>query len=146
MSSKPRHRRTPDQRRRRLGAPGTAVGIAVGAAMAAAFVSLGNASADDTLAAGTDDLAFTEMAQATDPTAVTDATVVTDPFTDPTAFAAAAVTAQATDEDAFEQLVLTIDPNAFTATGDPNDFLGALASQIDSDLANTVFGPEINTI
>jgi hypothetical protein len=191
MSSKPRHRRTPDQCRR-WGATGTGVGIAVGGAMAAAFVSMGTASADDALAAGTDDVAFTELAPTTDPNAVTD------PFTDPTPFAAAAVPAQAGTQDAvtqllqttdpsavtvdavpaqaaaeaavtqltqtidpsavtaaavpaatldaFEQWVLAIDPNAFDATGNPTDFLGTLGSQIDTSLATTVFGPELNTL
>jgi hypothetical protein len=50
------------------------------------------------------------------------------------------------DPDDFEQLVLTIDPNAFDAAGDPTDFLGTLASEVDADLANTVFYPELNTI
>jgi hypothetical protein len=208
MSSKPRHRRTHDHCRR-WGATGTGVGIAVGGAMAAAFVSMGTASADDALAAGTDDVAFTELAPTTDPNAVTD------PFTDPTPFAAAAVPAQAGTEDAvtqllqttdpsaltvdavpaqaaaeaavtqltqtidpsavtaaavtqltqtidpsavtaaavpaatldaWEQLVLTIDPSAFDATGNPTDFLGTIAVQIDTDLATTAFGPELNTI
>jgi hypothetical protein len=64
----------------------------------------------------------------------------------PDEFAATAVPAQAAGEDAFEQLALTIDPNAFNPDGTPNDFIGTITSQIDSDLANTVFGPEVNTI
>ena len=129
MSSNPRHRRTPDQRRRQWGATGAGVAIAVGGAMAAAFVSMGTASADDLLgpAGGAD--AVTQLVQTVDPNAS----------------AAAAVPAQAT-LDAFEQWVLAIDPNAFDAAGDPTDFLGTLGSQIDTDLANTVFGPELNTL
>ncbi len=42
--------------------------------------------------------------------------------------------------------MLAIDPNAFDATGNPTDFLGTLGSQIDTDLATTVFGPELNTL
>lgn len=156
MSSNPRHRRTSDQCRRRWGATGTGLGIAVGGAMAAAFVSMSTASADDLLAPGTDDDAVTQLAQATDPSAVTvdavpaqatdeDAVTQLLQTVDPNAVTAAAVPAQAT-LDAFEQLVLQIDPNAFTSAGVPNDFLGTLASEIDSDLASTVFGPEVDTI
>jgi hypothetical protein len=142
MSKRCRYRRAPDQHRRRWSATGTGVAIAVGAAMAAAFVSTGTASADDLLGPATDDDA-TALAQPIDLTALTAASIPSDPIVG--GAAAAAVPAQAT-LDAFEQLVLTIDPNAFTAAGDPNDFLGTLASQIDSDLASTVFGPELNTI
>jgi len=157
MSNKSRHRRTADQRRRGLGATGTGLGMAVGGAMAAVFVSMSSASADDLLAPDTHDDAFMELAQTTtDPSAVTvdavpaqaadeDAVTELAQTTDPSAVTVDAVPAQAT-EDAFEQLVLQIDPTAFTAAGDPNDFIGTLASEIDSDLANTVFGPEVNTI
>ena len=103
MTTKARHRRAPDQCRRRLGATGTLVGIAVGGAMAAAFVSMNTASADDLLAPATDDDAFTDLAQ-------------------------------------------TIDPNAFTTAGAPNDFIGTLANQSDSLIAPTVFGPELDTV
>jgi hypothetical protein len=150
MGSKPRHRRSPDQCRRRWGVTGAGVGIAVGGAMAAAFVSMGTASAD------TGDDAVTALAQAVDTTALAaaavpaqaaaeDAVTQLTQTTDLTASAAAAVPAQAT-LDEFEQWVLAIDPNAFNAAGDPTDFLGTLASQIDTDLANTVFGPELNTL
>jgi hypothetical protein len=130
MSNTPRHRRTTDRHRRRWTVAGTGLAIGVGGAMAAAFVSTGTASADDDA---------TALAQPIDLTALTAASIPSDPA------AAAAVPAQATF-DGFEQLVVTIDPNAFTAAGAPNDFLGTLASEIDSDLANTVFGPELNTI
>jgi hypothetical protein len=121
MSSNPRHRRTPDQRRRRWGATGAGVAIAVGGAMAAAFVSMGTASAD------TGDDAVTALVQAVDTTAL----------------AAAAVPAQA-DLDAFETLVETIDPNAFNSTtGAPTDFIGDLASQIDSDVGSIDFGTDV---
>jgi hypothetical protein len=141
MSSKSRHRRIPDQRRRRWGATGTGVGIAVGGAMAAAFVSMGTASADDLDAPAADDDAVTGLAQAIDPNAFTAAGVPTD-YIDAGAIAAA-VPAQATFDD-FEELVLTIDPNAFnTTTGAPTDFIGTLASEIDSDLANIDFGTDV---
>ena len=148
MSSNPRHRRTPDQRRRQWGATGAGVAIAVGGAMAAAFVSMGTASADDLLgpAGGAD--AVTQLVQTVDPNASAAAAVpaqATLDAVDPNASAAAAVPAQAT-LDAFEQWVLAIDPNAFDAAGDPTDFLGTLGSQIDTDLATTVFGPELNTL
>jgi hypothetical protein len=118
------------------------VAIAVGGAMAAAFVSAGTASADDLLGAATPDDAAA-LAQPIDLTALTAASIPSDPIVG--GAGAAAVPAQAT-LDGFEQLVLSIDPNAFTAAGDPNDFLGTLASEIDSDLASTVFGPELSTI
>ena len=127
MTNKPRHRRNPDPRRRGLGATGTGLGMAVGGAMAA--VSMSSPSADDLLAPVIHDGAFTELAQTTDPSAVT----------------VDAVPAQAA-LDAFEQLALQIDPNAFTAAGDPNDFIGTIVSQIDTDLVTTVFGPEWFTI
>jgi len=121
MSKHSRHRRPPDQHRRRREVIGTGVAIAVGGAMAAAFVSPGAASADDLVgSAGAD--------------AVTGA------------FSAAALPAQDANDDAFTEFIQAIDGNAFTAAGDPNDILGVLASQIDSDLANTVFGPELNTL
>jgi hypothetical protein len=134
MSKRSRHRRAADQHLRRWSATGTGLAIAVGGAVAAAVVSTGTASADDDA---------TALAQPIDLTALTAASIPSDPAVSDAV--AAAVPAQAT-LDAFEQLVLTIDPNAFTAAGDPNDFLGTLASQIDSDLASTVFGPELNTI
>jgi hypothetical protein len=140
MSKRSRYRQAPDQRRRRWSATGTGVGVAVGGAMAAAFVSMGTASADDLLGPAGGDDTVTSLAQAIDLNALTAAVDPSDPTV-----GGAAVPAQAT-LDGFEQLVLTIDPNAFTAAGDPNDFLGTLASQIDSDLASTVFGPELNTI
>jgi hypothetical protein len=93
--------RNADQYRRRWGATGTGVGIAIGGAMAAAFVSMGTASADGEVAP---------------------------------------------ENDGFTELALVIDPNAFTSTGAPNDFIGTLASQFDTSLANTVFGPEVDTI
>jgi hypothetical protein len=150
MSSKSRHRRIPDQRRRGLGATGAGVAIAVGGAMAAAFVSMGTASAD------TGDDAVTALAQAVDttalaaaavpaPAAAEDAVTQLTQTTDPSAATVDAVAAQAT-LDAWEQLVLDIDPNAFNSAGDPTDFLGTIASQIDTDLASTVFGPELNTL
>jgi hypothetical protein len=156
MTNKPRHRRNPDPRRRGLGATGTGLGMAVGGAMAAVFVSMSSASADDPLAPVTHDDAFTELAQRTDPSAVTghavqakaaaeDAVTQLTQTTDPSAVTGDAVPAQAT-LDAFEQRALQIDPNAFTAAGDPNDFIGTIVSQIDTDLATTVFGPEVNTI
>jgi hypothetical protein len=168
MSSKPRHHRNPDPRRRGLGATGTGLGMAVGGAMAAVFVSMSS----DLLAPVTHDDAFTELAQTIDPSAVTvDAvpaqaaaeaavTQLTQTI-DPSAVTAAAVTqltqtidpsavtaaaVPAATLDAWEQLVLTIDPTAFDATGSPTDFVGTLANQIDTDLATTVFGPELNTI
>jgi hypothetical protein len=79
----------------------TGVGIAVGGAMAAAFVSMGTASADGEVGP---------------------------------------------ENDGFTELAVVIDPNAFTSTGAPNDFIGTLASQFDTSLANTVFGPEVDTI
>jgi hypothetical protein len=119
MSKKSRHRRTPDQRHRRWAATGTGVGIAVGGAMAAAVMSMGTASADDD--------AVTALVQAVDTTAL----------------AAAAVPAQAT-LDAWEELVETIDPNAFNSTtGAPTDFIGDLASQIDSDVGSINFGTDV---
>ena len=213
MSTRARHRRAPDQCRRRLGATGTLVGITVGGAMAAAFVSMNTASADDLLAPATDDDAFTDLAQTIDPNAFTTAgapydfigtlanqsdsllaptvfgpeldTIASqvlagdfsapatddDPFTglaqaidpnaltaagDPNGFvvggamAAAALPAQTT-LDSFEQLVQTYDGFAFTSTGAPNDIIGTIASQIDSDLANAStaaypFYTELNTI
>jgi hypothetical protein len=189
MSSKPRHRRTPDQHRRRWEITGTGVAIAVGGAMAAAFVSTGTASADDLLgpAGGADavtqlvqttdltastaaavpaqaaaEAAVTQLTQTIDPSAVTAAAVAQLTQTiDPSAVTAAAVTqltqtidpsavtaaaVPAATLDAWEQLVLTIDPSAFDATGNPTDFLGTIATQIDTDLATTAFGPELNTI
>jgi hypothetical protein len=95
------YRRNADQYRRRWGATGTRVGIAIGGAMAAAFVSMGTASADGEVAP---------------------------------------------ENDGFTELAVVIDPNAFTSTGAPNDFIGTLASQFDTSLANTVFGPEVDTI
>jgi hypothetical protein len=129
MNNTSRSSRTADPRRRRWGASATGVGIAVGGAMAAAFVSMGTASADDLAAPATDADAVTQLLQTIDPAAVP----------------AAAVPAQAT-LDAFEQLVLQLDPSAFNAAGDPTDTFGQLAVQIDTDLASTVFGPELNTI
>jgi hypothetical protein len=130
VSKRSRHRRTPDQCRRRWGATGTGVGIAVGGAMAAAFVSMGTASADDLLGSAGGDV--TALAQPVDLTAVTAAA-------DP----AAAVPAQATF-DAFEELVLTIDPDAFSSTtGDPTDFIGTLASEIDADVGSIDFGTDV---
>jgi hypothetical protein len=129
MSKTSRHRRTAEQRCR-WGATGTGVGIAVGGAMAAAFVSMGTASADDLLGSAGGDV--TALAQAVDLNAVTAAA-------DP----AAAVPAQATF-DAFEELVLTIDPNAFSSTtGDPTDFIGTLASEIDADVGSIDFGTDV---
>jgi hypothetical protein len=129
MSSNPRHRRTPDQRRRGLGATGAGVAIAVGGAMAAAFVSMGTASAD------TGDDAVTALAQAVDTTALAAAAV-------PAQAGDAAVPAQALD--AFETLVETIDPTAFNSTtGAPTDFIGDLASQIDSDVGSIDFGTDV---
>jgi hypothetical protein len=129
------YRRTADQYRRRWGATGTGVGIAIGGAMAAAFVSMGTASADDLVGPATDADAVTLLLQTVDPTPVT----------------AAAVPAATLDE--FEQWVLAIDPNAFTTTDLPNDVFGQLAVQIDTDLANLPapsIGPayltELNTL
>lgn len=117
MSKKSRRPRTPDQHRRRRKVNGAGVAIAVGGATAAAFVATGTASADDLLgSAGSD------------------------------AVTAAALPAQAANNDAFTELVAGIDGNAFTADGTPNDILGILASEINMDLANTVYGPELNTI
>jgi hypothetical protein len=155
MTNKPRHRQTLDPRRRGLGATGTGLGMAVGGAMAAVFVSMSSASADDLLAPVTHDDAFTELAQTADPGAVTvdavpaqaaaeNAVTQLTQTVDPNASAAAAVPAATLD--AFEQWVLAIDPAAFDAAGNPTDFLGTLGSQIDTDLANTVFGPELNTL
>jgi hypothetical protein len=96
--------------------------------MAAAFVSTGTASADDLVAPATDADAVTLLLQTVDPTPV------------------AAAAAPAATLDAFEQWVLAIDPNAFTTTDLPNDVFGQFAVQIDTDLANTVFGPELNTL
>jgi hypothetical protein len=122
MSKKSRHRRTPDQRHRRWAATGTGVGIAVCGAMAAAVMSMGTASAD------TGDDAVTALVQAVDTTAL----------------AAAAVPAQTTDLDAFETLVETIDPNAFNSTtGAPTDFIGDIASEIDSDVGSIDFGTDV---
>jgi hypothetical protein len=101
MNNTSHDRRAADQRRRRWGATGTGVGIAVGGAVAAVFVSMGTASADSEVAP---------------------------------------------DLDGFTELALVIDPNAFTSTGAPNDFIGTLASQFDTSLANTVFGPQVDTI
>jgi hypothetical protein len=133
MNNTSRSRRTADPRRRRCGASATGVGIAVGGAMAAAFASMGTASADDLVVPATDADAVTQLLQTVDPAAV------------PAAAAPAAAVPAAT-LDAFEQLVLTIDPAAFDATGNPTDFLGQFAVQVDTDLATTVFGPELNTI
>jgi len=121
MSKHSRHRRTPDQHLRRREVISTGVSIAVGGAMAAAFVGTGTASADDLLgSAGAD--AATQ------------------------AVSAAALPAAGENDDAFTQLIAGIDGNAFTADGTPNDILGILASEINTDLANTVYGPEINNI
>jgi len=120
MSTKSRHRRPPDQHRRRWEVAGTGVAIALGGAMAAAFVSTGTASADDLLGSAGDDAA--------------------------NAVTAAALPAQDANDDAFTNLIEDFDGNAFTAAGDPNDILGVLANQVNTDLANTVFGPEINQI
>jgi hypothetical protein len=109
------------------------VGIAVGGAMAAAFVSTGTASADDLVGPATDADAVTLLLQTVDPTPLTAAAVP-----------AAAVPAATLD--AFEQWVLAIDPSAFDATGNATDVFGQLAVQIDTDLAGTVFGPELNTL
>lgn len=135
MGRKARHRRTPDQCRRRWGATGTGVGIAVGGAMAAAFVSTGTASADDLVGPVTDANAVTLLLQTVDPTPL----------------AAAALPAATLDE--FEQWVLAIDPAAFDATGNPTDVFGQLAVQIDTDLASLAapsVGPpyltELNTL
>jgi hypothetical protein len=144
MSNKSRSHRTPDPHRRRWGVTGTRVGVLVGGAMAAAFVSTGTASADDVLALAANNDPFTELVQAIDPTAVTAAGNPDDIVSGAVA-AAAALPAQATLDD-FEELVEAIDPNAFTSAGDPNDFIGIIASQIDSDLASTEFGPELDTI
>jgi hypothetical protein len=135
MSKRSRHRRTPDQCRRRWGAAGTGLAIAVGGAMAAAVVSTGTASADDLLGQAGGDV--TALAQPVDLNAVT---VAADPAAaDP----AAAVPAQATF-DAFETLVLTIDPDAFSSTtGDPTDFIGTLASEIDADVGSIDFGTDV---
>jgi hypothetical protein len=138
MSSRPRHRRAPDQRGRQLGAAGTGLGIAVGGAMAAAFVSMGPASADNLLGPVTPDTAA--LAQPIDPTALSAASIPSD------SVAGAVPAAAPTGADAFISLVASIDPNAFTATGAVNDYFGTLATQIDSDLANTVFGPELNQL
>jgi hypothetical protein len=129
MSKTSRHRRTAQQRCR-WGTTGTGVGIAVGGAVAAAFVSVGTASADDLLGPAGGDV--TALAQPVDLSGVT---AGADP--------AAAVPAQATF-DAFEELVLTIDPNAFSSTtGDPTDFIGTLASEINTDLGSIDFGTDV---
>jgi hypothetical protein len=101
MNNTSHDRRTADQRRRRWSATGTGVGIVIGGAVAAVFVSMGTASADSEVAP---------------------------------------------DLDGFTELALVIDPNSFTSTGAPNDFIGTLASQFDTSLANTVFGPQVDTI
>ncbi|MGH3971221.1 MAG: hypothetical protein ACRDTV_24750 [Mycobacterium sp.] len=143
MSNRSPYRRTADERRSRWGATtGTGMGIVVGGAVAAAFVSMGTASADDLLAPATDDGAVTDLAQAIDPNAFT-AAEVPDDFVVGDA-AAATDPAQATD--AFEQLVQAFDGFAFTSTGAPYDWIGITASQIDANLAPTVFGPELDTI
>jgi hypothetical protein len=130
MSKKARHRRIPDQPRRRWDVAGTGVAIAVGGAMAAAFVSTGTASADDLLGTAAGDDAVTNLSQAVDPAAATAADAPADPAND----------------DAFTNFIEAIDGNAFTAAGEPNDILGTISSQINDGLANTVFGPEINQI
>jgi hypothetical protein len=122
MSKKSRHRRTPDQHRRQSVVAAAAMAMALGGALAAAFVSTGTASADDLLGSAGND-AVTDVAQT-----------------------AAALPAQDANDDAFTNLIAGIDGNAFTADGDPNDLLGILASEINTDLANTVYGPEINEI
>jgi hypothetical protein len=146
MSKKRRHRRTPDQRRRRWGVTGTGVGIAVGGAMAAAFVSMGTASADDLDAPAISDDALTGLAQPIDPNAVAAVADIAG------AASAAAVPAQAT-LDNWDQLVLDIDPNAFNSAGDPTDFLGDFAVQIETDLLDQpapstgpTYDSELNTI
>ncbi len=75
------------------------------------------------------------MAQAVDPSAVTAAALPAD-----------ALPADAANDDAFTEFIEAIDGNAFTADGAANDLLGVISSQINSGLADTVFGPEINTI
>lgn len=120
VSNKSCSRRTADQHHRRRSATGAGLGIAVGGAMAAAFVSMGTASADNVLATPTDDGTGYE--------ALPTAAATGDPL------------------DSFEQLVQAWDGNAFTAAGAPNDWIGTIASEIDSGLASTVFGPELNTI
>jgi hypothetical protein len=116
------------------------VAIAVGGAMAAAFVSMGTASAD------TGDDAVTALAQAVDTTALAAAAVPAQAAaeaTDPSAATVDAVPAQAT-LDAFETLVETIDPNALNSTtGAPTDFIGDLASQIDTDVGSIDFGTNV---
>jgi hypothetical protein len=150
MGRKARHRRTPDQCRRRWGATGTGVGIAVGGAMAAAFVSTGTASADDLVGPVTDANAVTLLLQTVDPTPVAAAAAPSDVAVGD---AAAAAALPAATLDAFEQWVLAIDPAAFDATGNPADFIGQFAVQIDTDLANLPapsIGPayltELNTL
>jgi hypothetical protein len=137
MSKKGRHRRTPDQHRRRWEVGGSGVAIVVGGAVAAAFVSTGQASADDLLGPAAGDDAVTDVAQAVDPSAVTAAAVPADAATTP---------ADPANDDAFTEFIQAIDGNAFTADGAANDLLGVISSQINDGLANTVFGPEINQI
>lgn len=60
--------------------------------------------------------------------------------------AMAAALPAAANDDYFTELVEAIDPNAFTSAGAANDIIGIVASEIDSDLTSTVFGPELNTI
>lgn len=84
---------------------------------------------------GHGDDAVTDVAQAVDPSAVSAA-----------ALPAGALPADAANDDAFTAFIEAIDGNAFTADGAPNDLLGVISSQINSGLADTVFGPEINTI
>lgn len=151
MRKKARHRRTPDQHRRRWEVIGTGMGMAIGGAMAAAFVPGGTPSAHNPVALAASDDAVTDLAQAIDPDSSMAAELAAPAASDDavTGLAAAAATLppQVGDiDDAFTQLIAGIDGNAFTADGTPNDILGILANQINTDLANTVYGPEINTI
>ena len=150
MGRKARHRRTSDQCRRRWGATGTGLGIAVGGAMAAAFVSTGTASADDLVGPATDADAVTLLLQTVDPTPLAAAAAPSDVAV---GGAVAAAALPAATLDAFEQWVLAIDPAAFDATGNPADVFGQFAVQIDTDLANLPapsIGPpyltELNTL
>lgn len=150
MGRKARHRRTPDQCRRRWGATGTGVGIAVGGAMAAAFVSTGTASADDLVGPVTDANAVTLLLQTVDPAPLAAAAAPSDVAV---GGAVAAAALPAATLDAFEQWVLAIDPAAFDATGNPTDVFGQLAVQINTDLASLPapsIGPpyltELNTL
>ncbi|KAA8956428.1 hypothetical protein [Mycobacterium sp.] len=163
-------RRTPDRRRRRKAATGANAAIVIGGAIAAAMTCTGIASADSLVPVpAADEDPFLQLVQTIDPDAFNAAGDPTD-FIGITAsqintdladtvfgpelntiagqiLAGDFLASSPTDVDAFQILVQTfVNPDAFNAAGDPTDFIGIIASQLDSLLADTVYGPELDTI